>query len=271
VATDCRRLGCARRGRPAAIVNGSAARERARDQRPGVRIGVRRRLRGARPCTARNSRPRSAETSASRPGGGCNGGSVRRRGDRIRLRRRRSSQAAATTADASDEEPSVDSVSPALSLRATNARPRSCTSLLLAHAKRPRAGRCRSRRDAAARCWTPYGQRRTVTRDLLWLRDERLGRGADSPHRAESERLVGVLVARTRAPLAGFRTKLLAGPAPVPMSITSGPRERTASGPPTHPATYDRLVAPNNTYDPRNVLHLNQIIAPDPTHQPPAP
>lgn len=27
----------------------------------------------------------------------------------------------------------------------------------------------------------PYGQRRLVTRDLLWLRDERLGLGADFP------------------------------------------------------------------------------------------
>ena len=37
------------------------------------------------------------------------------------------------------------------------------------------------------------------------------------------------------------------------------------------PATYDRLVALKNTYDPRNILHLNQNIAPDLTHQPPAP
>ena len=34
------------------------------------------------------------------------------------------------------------------------------------------------------------------------------------------------------------------------------------------PATYDRLVALKNTYDPRNVLRLNQNIAPTPTVQP---
>jgi FAD/FMN-containing dehydrogenase len=37
------------------------------------------------------------------------------------------------------------------------------------------------------------------------------------------------------------------------------------------PATYDRLVGLKNRYDPRNMLRLNQNIAPDPTPQLPSP
>jgi Berberine and berberine like len=37
------------------------------------------------------------------------------------------------------------------------------------------------------------------------------------------------------------------------------------------PATYGRLVALKNSYDPRNVLRLNQNIAPNPTLQPSSP